>query len=666
MAARKQAKKATAKKATAKKAAPGKAAVKKAAVKKAAASTRATGGRGRATTPAAASTVVGGRRELVVITEPGAQVRARVGGVRAAAASAADAITAALGGATLVPLFGATEERAAAASASVPGAPDLSVFYTVDAPDAELDALARRLAAADGVAAAYVKPPAEPPLAPPVDHRVAAAPQGGDTPPATRSFVDRQFYLEAAPGGVDARYAWGRTGGRGAGVRVIDVEGAWRFSHEDLTANQGGVVGGTESTDLGWRNHGTAVVGVIGGDDNAYGVTGISPDANTRAISIFGAGQSSSKAIRDAADRLGPGDLLLIELHRPGPRNNFVLRPDQDGYIAVEWWEDDFAAIAYATAKGVIVVEAAGNGDEDFDDPIYAVRPPGFPASWTNPFNRGNRDSGAVLVGAGAPPPGTHGADHGPDRSRLGFSNYGASVDVQGIGREVTTTGYGDLQGGPNEDLWYTDVFSGTSSSSPIVVGVLACAQGALAAAARPLLTPATARQLLRTTGSPQQDAPGRPATQRIGNRPDLKAMFGQLFPKLKDVKDKEIKEKDLKDRIKDLKDKDRKEFKEIKEVKEKDWKDTKEKDKEKDRKEFKELKELKELKEKDAKEFKEKDKDREIDWERWRHIGVQQPDAAAAPDELEMRLAGLEAAVSELTHFIVAELRPDLSGGGS
>ncbi|MEK8170065.1 hypothetical protein NKH77_10840 [Streptomyces sp. M19] len=43
--------------------------------------------------------------------------------------------------------------------------------------------------------------------------------------------------------------------------------------------------------------------------------------------------------------------------------------------------------------------------------------------------------------GAGAPPPGTHGRDHGPDRSRLEFSNYGMRLDAQGWGREVTTTG---------------------------------------------------------------------------------------------------------------------------------------------------------------------------------------------------------------------------------
>jgi hypothetical protein len=173
-------------------------------------------------------------------------------------------------------------------------------------------------------------------------------------------------------------------------------------------------------------------------------------------------------------------------------------------------------------------VEAAGNGAENLDDAIYNTRPAGFPTNWTNPFNRANRDSGAVVVGAGAPPPNTHGQNHGPDRSRLDFSNWGALIDAQGWGREVTTSGYGDLQGGANEDEWYTDRFSGTSSASPIVVGALGCVQGVLRARGRVPLSPARARELLRATGSQQQDAPGRPRTQRIGNRPDLRQLIAR------------------------------------------------------------------------------------------------------------------------------------------
>lgn len=431
-------------------------------------------------------------------------------------------------GVTLRPLFGVSEQRirdrvTALTAETGEELPDLSVYYAVDAPDERLDELAEQLRKNDAVEAAYVKPAAELPL---LNEMVPAL----EEPPAhTPDFSARQAYLDVAPGGIDARYSWTQAGGSGAGVRIIDIEGAWRFTHEDLLQNQGGVVGGTQSTDISWRNHGTAVVGEFGGDRTAFGVTGICPDANVRAISIFG-GVGSAAAIRQAADMLFPGDIILIELHRPGPRFNFAGRNDQRGYIAIEWWPDDFDAIRYASSRGVIVVEAAGNGAENLDDPIYSMRPADFPASWTNPFNRTNRDSGAVVVGAGAPPPGTHGANHGPDRSRLDFSNWGALIDAQGWGREVTTTGYGDLQGGANENEWYTDRFSGTSSASPIVVGALGCVQGTLRARGRIPLSPARAREILRSTGSPQQDAPGRPATQRIGNRPNLRQMISTVI----------------------------------------------------------------------------------------------------------------------------------------
>ena len=488
-----------------------------------------------------------GERELIIVAAPR---RTRALGEGASAASVDSGALAAVvtdAGATIRPLFGANPERLRneIRARALPGVtlddlPDLSAYYRVDAPDEKLDDLAEKLRRHASVAAAYVKPAAQPAVtlktpavtgpyrphasstAQPIDATVAPIndmlPRVDEAPPATPDFTARQIYLQPAPAGIDAVFAWTQPGGSGAGVRIIDIEGEWRFTHEDLTVNQGGVVGGTQPNDLGWRNHGTAVIGEFGGDRNGMGITGICPDANVRAISIFGLG--SAPAIRRAADLLGPGDIILIELHRPGPRSTGV---GQQGFIAIEWWPDDFDAIRYATSRGVIVVEAAGNGAENLDAAIYDTPGAGFPAGWSNPFRRGTRDSGAILVGAGAPPPGTHGRDHGPDRSRLDFSNFGAAVDAQGWGREVTTAGYGDLQGGSNENYWYTDQFSGTSSASPIVVGALGCIQGNRRARAVATLTPAAARSLLRSTGSPQQDAPGRPATQRIGNRPNLR-----------------------------------------------------------------------------------------------------------------------------------------------
>jgi hypothetical protein len=476
------------------------------------------------------------KRELIMVAKQEVGMRARRDGL-------ASTVSADLGdldtllkaaGAVCHPLFGDSEERVLESMTAMPAAegpetelPDLSLYYLVEAPDEQLDDLCAKICETAAVETAYVKPPAHPAAEAAPVLREAPVLEGGainemlptgiEGLPATANYTSRQGYLGPAVAGIDAHYAWTLPGGRGYNVRICDVEGGWNFAHEDLRVSQGGVIG-TNSTSSGWRNHGTAVVGEIGGDRNTIGITGICPDAYVRGVSIFPNG--TSWALRTAADRLRPGDIILIELQRGGPK----------GWIPIEWWPDDYAAIRYAVNKGIVVVEAAGNGNQNLDDPIYDARPSGFPADWKNPFDRRLRDSGAVLVGAGAPPPGTNGRNHGPDRSRLGFSNYGSAVDVQGWGREVVTTGYGDLQGGTNPDLHYTERFSGTSSASPIVVGALGCTQGVLRARRRPPLSPARARDLLRASGSPQQDAPTRPRTQRIGRRPNLRRLIPQAL----------------------------------------------------------------------------------------------------------------------------------------
>lgn len=442
--------------------------------------------------------------------------------------------------AVMEPLFGipegrirASDERIRARAAAVHptdamavAAPDdmeMDTYYAVSAREENLDELAEALLRQSSlVEAAYVKPESGEPIAEPEtadDVINMMKPMPGDAPAVTPNFTSSQIYLDPAPAGIDARYAWSIAGGRGAGVRIIDCEWGWNFSHEDLIRKNIGVVYGSNSI---FFDHGTAVLGEYSGDVNSFGITGICSDALAGASS-FANSPSTARTIREAADRLDAGDIILLEIHRAGPN---ATGSGQFGFIAIEWWPDDFAAIRYATNKRILVVEAAGNGAQNFDDAIYDQRPSNFPPSWRNPFNPANPSSLAVVVGAGAPPPGTHGQNYGVDRSRLGFSNYGKRVDCQGWGREVTTTGYGDLQGGP-QNQWYTETFSGTSSASPIVVGALGCVQGTLKAKGTSLLTPSSAINLLRTTGSPQQDTPGRPKTQRIGNRPDLR----QLIP---------------------------------------------------------------------------------------------------------------------------------------
>ncbi len=379
--------------------------------------------------------------------------------------------------------------------------PTLSCYYCLTAKNKkQANSLIATLKDHPLVEEVYIEPPAMP-----ASFDTFTVTVNKEIPPATPDFSDKQGYLRKAPAGIDAFHAWTHSGGKGERVQVIDIEGAWNFNHEDLRQNQGGVVGGTPSGDIDWENHGTAVHGEIGGDESTGGIVGIAPKSKFSAVSIFGKGNSSAKAIKMAADRLNKGDIILIELHRTGPKSN---GNGQFGFIPIEWWTADFDAIKYATTKGIIVIAAAGNGSQDLDDAVYQ-----------NKFDRNQRDSGAILIGAGAPPSGKF----GPDRSRLGFSNYGKSIDAQGWGREVTTTGGGDLQGGGNKNKWYTQSFSGTSSASPIVVGAVACLQSIQKTQGGAPLSYTKIREILRTTGSPQTDAPGRPKTERIGNRPDLK-----------------------------------------------------------------------------------------------------------------------------------------------
>jgi hypothetical protein len=421
----------------------------------------------------------------------------------------------------------ATLEPVAAASEPVG---DLQRLFTVDAPTARREALADALRLRRFVV--FDKPRPRRPV-----FRADMRPDAGSSvPDETPDFSALQGYLGDAPEGMDVTRVWTLPGGTGVGVQVVDVEQSWRLSHEALASRFITMIGPPQDFSLDF-SHGTAVLGVLASASSGRGVIGIAPDARARVSSDFlpqtFARRSTSQAILDAADALLPGDVILVEVHYPGPRSATPWEddPSQLGFVPAEIYPDDFLAIQHATRRGILVVEAAGNGAQDLDDPIYDDRSR-FVGSPLNPFRRGAADSGAIVVGAGAPPPGFNGTDEGPDRSRLAFSNHGSMVDVQGWGAGVATSGYGDLQGAVDAstlDRWYTRAFNGTSSASPCVAGVLACVQGVLRARGAPLLTPQTARSLLRETGSPQTDGRNGPRTQRIGNRPSAVQMLARL-----------------------------------------------------------------------------------------------------------------------------------------
>ncbi len=377
--------------------------------------------------------------------------------------------------------------------------PDLANYYSVAVSSpSEAEQLIDELNKLDIVEIAYAEPEAEPAVLSAL--MLAAAP----------SFDAQQTYLRAAPDGVDADFASTVPGGDGSGVKVVDVEGGWRTTHEELASNAPFLQVGGQFGTLSWRNHGTAVIGEILGDDDGSGIKGISPGVQWGYSSI--ASQSTASALLVAGQNLDPGDVILIELHAPGPHFAFESRDDQLGYVCMEYWQANFDVIQQLFLDGIVVCQAAGNGAENFGDlSIYGSL-----------FDTTFRNSHAIMCGAGAPPSGLS----GPDRTRLGFSNYGERVNLQGYGRGVATIGYGDMFSGGPEDTWYTGTFSGTSSASPIITGSVAALQGAHKNAFGFPMNSDEIRTLLNSTGSPQTGNTG----QHIGPRPDLQAAFNQIL----------------------------------------------------------------------------------------------------------------------------------------
>src|SRR5688572_6233181 len=189
-----------------------------------------------------------------------------------------------------------------------------------------------------------------------------------DIHPLTPDFAPSQGYLRAAPRGIDADHARIHPGGRGEGIRVVDVEYGWTLDHEDLT--QPFFSSGGNSNDLMHKAHGTAVLGEIVGAENGYGVTGIAPQAEfgvSTTWHCFGGicWPNVAGGIQAGANQLRSGDILLIEQQSRGPKTGEYCREfncSQFELVPVEYYQAEFDAISTATARGIVVVEAAGNG----------------------------------------------------------------------------------------------------------------------------------------------------------------------------------------------------------------------------------------------------------------------------------------------------------------
>ncbi|MGE6593163.1 S8 family peptidase [Bacillus mycoides] len=316
--------------------------------------------------------------------------------------------------------------------------------------------------------------------------------------------LTRQGYLEPAPLGINAPYAWSIKGGDGKGTTFVDMEYGWLFSHEDLVNQKIELMSGQNKSEH--HDHGTSVLGIVSAEDNKIGGIGIAPKAKVKVVSqIRDNGMyNTADAILSAVNNMQAGDILLLEAQATyegyGDKN----------YLPVEVKPDIFDAIRLGTNKGIIIIEAGANGGNDLDQ--FRDR------NGKQVLNRNSpdfKDSGAIMVGA---------ASARVPHKRSYFSNYGSRVDVYGWGNAVDTT---DAK--PREFMTnlYTSSFSGTSSASPIIAGAAASIQGITKTNLGKVYTPSQLRDILSdpSTGTKSND----PAFDKIGVLPDLKAIVSKL-----------------------------------------------------------------------------------------------------------------------------------------
>lgn len=385
---------------------------------------------------------------------------------------------------TSVPVPELLEAERARLEGPLPPLRSLTRYWRVDVERGiSVDDAVARLRDVPGVAVAYGELVVTDPTVTP-----------GDDP----HFPD-QAYLQPAPGGVDALAAWGFRGGRGEGVRFVDVEEAWRLDHEDLDP-----LGVTLlcNTNRDGRNnfvgdHGNATLGVVAGVDNAAGVVGIAPRLDSvRVASHF---KQKGYYVVDALAAVGvvvrAGDVVLLEVQRAG--------------LPVECQLADFDAVRFVAGVaapvpgiGAVVVEAAGNGDDT--DGVDLDVPQGTPTAGTRWWAGRSDDSGAVIVGAGRSQP----VDGGhPCRDE---SNFGTAVHCHAWGDSVVTAAASGYMKG----------YGGTSAASAIVAGVAAVVQGMHRAAHGGPMAAAALRAMLAdpACGTGQH----MPPAHAIGPMPDL------------------------------------------------------------------------------------------------------------------------------------------------
>jgi serine protease len=298
----------------------------------------------------------------------------------------------------------------------------------------------------------------------------------------------RQWDLFEAKVGIDAPAAWKGSTGRGVIVAVVDtgirphpdlikktLPGYNFVSKTDL--EEGRKPDATDpgdwcpQTNRGSTWHGTHVAGTIAAEtNNGLGIAGIAPDAKIVPVRVLGHCGGSNLDVADGilwAAGLPVGDGSPAN---PNPAGVINMSLGGKGPCGARYAD----VIRQARAKGVTIVVAAGNSNED----VAAHSPANC--------------EGVIAVAATARTGG-----------RASYSNYGSLVKIAAPGGELKPTAengiLSTLNGGkqePGEDVYA--YYIGTSMASPHVAGIVA-----LAAQLQPGISPDEVLQVLQDTAQP-------------------------------------------------------------------------------------------------------------------------------------------------------------------
>lgn len=238
--------------------------------------------------------------------------------------------------------------------------------------------------------------------------------------------------------------AWDTTTGDPA-IVVAVVDTGVDYNHADLKGQviKGPDVAGNDSDPMDDQGHGSHVAGTIAAlGNNGVGVVGVAYHTKILAVKVLGSdGSGDTSTIARGILKAAELGARVINLSLGGPQQSSTLKD----------------AVDQATAKGALVVVAAGN------DGNSTVN---YPAGYPN----------ALSVGA-------------TDRSdvRASFSQNGSTLDLAAPGKDIMSSTEGSYKS-----------HSGTSMASPHVAGA-----AALLLAKNSKLTVQQLRDALTSTGDP-------------------------------------------------------------------------------------------------------------------------------------------------------------------